>query len=105
MSMFADCSTEEGDPLKILMTLHCELDLDSGASGVTFRLADAYRAAGHDVVMCSFDDLPARLSLIQKSLLFPYLVAHRAKKLASRGALDVIDASTGDAWVLSLIHI
>ena len=89
--------------MRILKTVHCELDLDAGGPGVTLRLADAYRAAGHDVVMCSFDDLPARLSPIQKSLLFPHLVARRASKIASRGALDVIDAFTGDASVYATV--
>lgn len=85
--------------MRILLTIHHELDLNSGAPGTTLRLLHAYRNAGHDVILCSFADLPARLSSIQKSILFPHLVAVRASKLAFKGALDVIDASTGDAWV------
>jgi len=89
--------------MKILMTIHCELDLNSGAPGVTLRLAGAYGDAGHDVALCSFDDLPASMSVVQKSLMFPHLVARRASKLASRGVLDVIDASSGDAWAYATV--
>jgi glycosyltransferase involved in cell wall biosynthesis len=78
------------------MTIHHHLDRDAGAAGVTLRLADAYRERGHDVEVLSFDDLPGGLPDLGKEQLFPALVARR---LCGEGAPDVIDASTGDAWL------
>ena len=43
------------------------------------------------------------MRVVQKSLMFPHLVARRASKLASRGVVDVIDASSGDAWAYATV--
>jgi glycosyltransferase involved in cell wall biosynthesis len=81
--------------LRILLTIHHPLDAGTGAPGVTVALRDAYRAAGHDADVLSFDDLPGRLPGQAKELLFPLLVAaHPATRRA-----DVVDASSGDAWI------
>jgi glycosyltransferase involved in cell wall biosynthesis len=80
------------------MTIHHHLDRDAGAAGVTLRLADAYRERGHDVDVLSFDDLPAGLPGLAKEQLFPALVARR---LGGRRVPQVVDASTGDAWLWS----
>ncbi len=85
--------------MKILMTVHHVLDHDAGAPGVTLRLAEEFRRLGHETEVASFDNLPERLPAVAQGMLFPYLVAGR---LARRGdKWDVVDASTGDAWLYS----
>lgn len=90
--------------MKILLTIHHELDVDAGAAGVTVRLAEAYRQEGHDASVLSFSDLPARWPARAKALAFPSLVARRVQQLTSQDALDVVDASTGDAWLHGTIR-
>ena len=78
--------------MRILLTIHSNLDPNTGAPGVTLQLAAELRRRGHIVTLASFDDLPTRLDLRAKSLMFPLLVARR---LAGRrlDAFDVVDAS------------
>jgi glycosyltransferase involved in cell wall biosynthesis len=84
--------------VKILATIHYPLNRNAGAEGALMRLTDEYRALGHDVTLFSPDDLPSRLTEIQHRVVFPYFVARAAHKLHAKQGLDVIDASTGDAW-------
>jgi glycosyltransferase involved in cell wall biosynthesis len=83
--------------MRILLCVHHRLDANTGAPGVTLQLGAEYRALGHDVTFVSFDDLPAWLPDAAAELTFPeaaaWLLARRA------GATDVIDATTGDAWL------
>ena len=83
--------------MRIVFTIHHELNIDSGAPGVTMLLAQALADRGHDVSLLSFDDLP-RVDERVRALVFPLLVERRIRKLARTG-VDIIDASTGDAWV------
>ena len=85
--------------MRILLTLHFHLDPNAGAPGSTLALAQAYTRAGHEVELLSYDDLPRRTPWQAKLVGFPVLVAGRL--LASRG-FDVVDSSTGDAWLWSL---
>lgn len=84
--------------MKILLTIHEELNPDSGAAGSTFRIGQEYLALGHDVVYFSFDDLPAWMPMYVRDLLFPEFVASYVLKDGKAQTFDVIDASTGDAW-------
>lgn len=87
-------------PVRILLTIHGEHTADAGAPGVTLRLAEAYRRRGHDASVLSFSDLPDRWPLQAKQLVFPHLVAHRvAQRARAADGIDVLDASTGDAWL------
>lgn len=52
---------------------------------------------GNSVSYLSFDDLPGRPPFMAASIAYPYLAAARFAARADR--FDVIDASTGDAWV------
>jgi glycosyltransferase involved in cell wall biosynthesis len=88
--------------VRILVTIHHELVRDSGAPGTTLELADAYRRAGHQVELLSFDDLPAGLPIQAKMLSFPALVASRLVR--RRGAPTVVDASSGDAWLWAMVR-
>lgn len=81
--------------MRILITLHDELNPDAGGMGVSVGLGESFRRLGHEVEYFSFADLPARLSFRAKALLFPGFVARRMR----RGGFDVIDAAMGDVWL------
>lgn len=83
--------------MRILLSIHHELDPDSGAPGATLALGEALQELGHEVSYLSFDDLPVRLPFLAASVAFPYFAA--LKIAASAHRFDVVDASTGDAWV------
>ena len=61
--------------MKILITLHHPLNMDSGAPGSTMRLAEEYRRRGHEVEIYSFSDLPKKLPERVQMMLFPIFVA------------------------------
>ncbi len=86
--------------MKIVFTLHTGLDSSAGAPGVTVRLAEAYRKLGHEVDIISYDDLPTvfrnRFTHVRPTV-FAIFIASRLFRLRS---VDVIDASTGDGWLL-----
>jgi glycosyltransferase involved in cell wall biosynthesis len=84
--------------MRILLSIHHPLDPDLGAPGATLALGNEYSALGHEVSYLSFDDLPARLPALAKEALFPGFATGLLARRARRG-LDVIDASTGDAWL------
>jgi glycosyltransferase involved in cell wall biosynthesis len=86
--------------VQIHMTTHHGLDRDTGAAGVTIRLAEQYSAAGHDVELLSFDDLPAWVPPRLRPVVFPTFVAGRVRRRMRSGTLDVLDASTGDSALL-----
>lgn len=89
--------------MKIELIVHHELDLNSGAPGGIHQICLRYRDAGHDATLYSYSDLPRFLSPQQKQLLFPLFVAlHLARAVRSR-RVDVIDASTADAWLWSIL--
>lgn len=83
--------------MRILLCLHHHLDSNTGAPGVTLALGEQYRALGHEVSFLSFDDLPGWLHGPASEVLFPEaaaaLLARRAR------SVDVVDATTGDAWL------
>jgi glycosyltransferase involved in cell wall biosynthesis len=85
--------------MRIVLTIHHPLEPDSGAAGTTLDLARAYEARGHEVDVLSHDDLPRRLPNRGREASFPLLVAAKLRRLCSRGRIDVIDASTADAWL------
>jgi glycosyltransferase involved in cell wall biosynthesis len=86
--------------VRIVLTIHHDLDPNSGSPGSTLALADAYRRAGHEAELLSFDDLPRRLGTAARMLAFPALVAARLAGSLGRWC-DVVDSSSGDAWLWS----
>jgi glycosyltransferase involved in cell wall biosynthesis len=84
--------------MRILLSIHHALDPNLGAPGATLALGEEYVERGHDVSYLSFDDLPRQLPPRAKELLYPEFAAWHMTRRA-RGGLDVIDASTGDAWL------
>jgi glycosyltransferase involved in cell wall biosynthesis len=85
--------------LKILLSIHHYLDPNSGASGATVKLGQSYEKLGHQVHYFSIDNLPAKLPEKIKHFLFPWFFAIHVFRLTQQKTIDVIDASTGDAWV------
>lgn len=85
--------------MKILLTIHHKLDRNAGASGITWRLGQEYQKLGHEVYYYSFDNLPHKLPEILQSLMFPEFLASHISAVSKQQAIDIIDASTGDAWV------
>lgn len=85
--------------MKILLTIHHDLDRNAGAPGVTWRLGQEYQKLGHEVEYYSFDNLPHKLPGMVKSMMFPEFLASHILALSQKQAVDVVDASTGDAWV------
>ena len=83
--------------MRILLTIHHALDANTGAPGVTVQLAAALRALGHEAVVYSWDDLPAALGARAKEASFPAWAGARIRRAALEG-VDVVDASTCDAW-------
>jgi glycosyltransferase involved in cell wall biosynthesis len=84
--------------VRILLSIHHALSEDRGAPGATLALGRAYEQLGHTVSYHSFGDLPRRLPGVAKELLYPEFFAAHLARGRSEG-LDVIDASTGDAWL------
>lgn len=87
--------------MNILLIIHETLDPNSGAAGSTFKLMQNYRDLGHEVSCYSLDDLPPNLPPLVKRILFPEFVAMQIVK--SNSKFDVVDASTGDAWLWAKI--
>jgi glycosyltransferase involved in cell wall biosynthesis len=84
--------------VRVLLSIHHELDPDLGAPGATIELGRALRQLGHEVEFLSFEDAPGRLPALAKEAAFPVVAARHVRRAARSGA-DVIDASTGDAWL------
>ena len=83
--------------MRILLSIHHRLVPGAGAPGATLALADALRRLGHEADTLSFDSVARVPGDRARELLFPELAALRLRKLAGR--YDVVDASTGDAWL------
>jgi glycosyltransferase involved in cell wall biosynthesis len=83
--------------MKTLFTCHYPFDRNAGAAGVTWRLGQEFQRLGHSVDFFSLDDLPPGLPPLLKTIAFPSFVAH--KIFHNFQNFDVIDASTGDAWM------
>lgn len=87
-------------PLRVLLTIHYPLDPNAGAAGCTIRLADALRELGHQTTIFSLDSVRPRFDRRTDHALFPFRASARAANLMMSGAIDVVDASTGDLAAL-----
>ena len=91
-------------PLKIALIVHHQLELGTGAAGSTLTLAAALRHRGHLVDVIGMEivgDSNSTLSQIR----FPWKVAKFLRRALKDGAYDIIDASTGDYWLLTLKEV
>lgn len=85
--------------MRTVFTCHYSFDPNAGAAGVTWRLGQEYEKLGHQVEYYSLDQLPKSLHPLIKTALFPEFVACYLDQSLQRDFIDVIDASTGDAWI------
>ena len=92
-------------PLRVLLTIHHDLDFNTGAPGSTLQLGNALRRQGHQVSVVGFDNLPIDLGPRLNQLTFPIYAAAHVRRSLSRGLVDVVDASTGDLWLLPRVAI
>ena len=83
--------------MRVLLCVHHELDPNAGAPGATLALGEELVRLGHSIAYLSHDDLPRRLPSVAKELVFPGRAAFAIWRRS--GSLDVVDASTGDAWL------
>jgi len=81
--------------MKILLTIHHTLDPNAGAPGTVLKLGQTYQSLGHEVHYLSHDNFPKQVP----GVFFPELVAAYLHRHNRQHRFDVIDASTGDAWV------
>ena len=89
--------------MKILLIVHYPCNPNSGAAGVIWQLGRDYQKLGHQVQYYSLDNLPNWLPNLAKIALFPWFVALYIWQLARQQAVDIVDSSTGDTWLWSLI--
>lgn len=82
--------------MRVLFSIHHELDPDTGAPGATIALGEHLAEIDNEVAYLSFDDMPVKLPFMAAAITYPYFAAARLAKVARR--YDVVDASTGDAW-------
>ncbi|CAM3268992.1 glycosyltransferase family 4 protein [Paenibacillus lupini] len=87
--------------MNILLSIHHEMNINAGAPGVTYQLSRQYERLGHQVSLFSYNDLPSYIPAKLKGLVFPYYLMRRIKK---SDPFDIVDASSGDAWLWSLFR-
>lgn len=85
--------------MKTLFTFHYPSDPNTGGPGATWRLGREYEKLGHQVEFYSLDHLPKRLSPLARFILFPEFTAAKLLTSHHQSPIDVIDASTADAWI------
>jgi glycosyltransferase involved in cell wall biosynthesis len=86
--------------MRILMSIHHELNPDQGAPGVTCSLAQAFSEVGCPTKILSFSSMKgwARgLPTKVKPVAYPWHIATQLQKLL--GDYDVADLSSGDGWL------
>ena len=78
--------------------VHHPLRHGVGLTGATLSLGEAIGALGHRVSYYSYDDAFGKApgGEVSRMLRFPWRVAQHLRRHASE--VDVVDASTGDAW-------
>lgn len=91
--------------MNILLAIHHKLDPNTGAPGITWQLGQEYQKLGHQIYYYSLSDLPSQIPGITQTILFPEFTANHLFKLTHQHSIDVIDASTGDAWVWAKLSL
>lgn len=84
--------------MNILLTIHHDLDRNSGASGVTWQLGQEYQRLGHKVQYYALDNLPDWVGGKLKGITFPWFTANKILAFPDHQPIDVVDSSTGDIW-------
>lgn len=89
--------------MKTLFTFHYPAERNAGAPGVTYYLGDEYEKLGHGVKYYSLDDVSKTLHPLLRYMAFPGFVARQILQSIQHHPIDVIDASTGDAWIWAAV--
>lgn len=88
--------------MHIMLSIHHELDRNAGAPGVTYRLAREFEKRGYRVTLYSYESLPRWIPSKLKAVAFPYMLCGHLLKHAKQ--YDVVDASSGDAWLWGILR-
>jgi glycosyltransferase involved in cell wall biosynthesis len=88
--------------VNIVIISHHHTDINSGGSGAVYQLLSEYKKLGHQARYYSFDDLPGWIPPKATPVVFPYFVAAHINQLVRRERIDVVDATSGDAWVWAM---
>ncbi len=84
--------------MRVLLSVHHPLNRNAGAQGATLALGDSLCELGCKVEFLSFDRVfPAHRYTAAEPLRYPWSVASRLARIAKD--FNVIDASSGDAWL------
>lgn len=86
--------------MRILMSIHSELNANMGAPGVTWNLAREFEVLGCRSEVLSFCSMPGiarHLPTIGKQVMFPWYIANELRRRTNE--YDVADLSSGDGWV------
>ncbi|CAB4861271.1 unannotated protein [freshwater metagenome] len=87
-------------PLKIALIVHHQLESGTGAAGSTLALAAALRHRGHVVDVIGMELVGSGESTVHQ-IRFPWKVAKFLRRAIKDQAYDIVDASTGDYWLLT----
>ena len=87
-------------PLKIALIVHHKLEMGTGAAGSTLTLAAALRHRGHLVDVIGMELVGNGDSALYQ-IRFPWKVAKFLRRAIKDEAYDIVDASTGDYWLLT----
>ena len=89
-----------GESLRIALFVHHQLTEGTGAAGSTLSLAQALRERGHHVDVVGLEIVGTGESL-RTHIQFPFAAARRVRRALRHEEYDIIDASTGDLWLLT----
>jgi glycosyltransferase involved in cell wall biosynthesis len=104
MHRVSTCPLADADaPLRVHFVVHHHRDRAAGASGATLSLGAALEGRGSTVSYYFHDDAygSAISGELSRMVRFPWYVARHLARSSS--AYDVIDATTGDAWLWALL--
>ena len=87
---------DDGEPLRVLLTVHHDLVVGTGAAGSTLAIGEALERRGHRVEVVGLDLLASRRGPTIDALAFPHAVARHVRRRLGADDADVVDASTGD---------
>jgi glycosyltransferase involved in cell wall biosynthesis len=83
--------------MRVLMSYHGLMDPDSGACGSMVKIGREMQARGVTVDFWTYSDLPKLGSTVSNHFRFPFRLA---KRVGSEPRPDLLDACTGDSWVV-----
>lgn len=90
------------DPMNVLMTYHGEYDVNSGAAGSMATIGNNLAGLGLSVDYLTHSDLPKTWGRRRKFVAFPFALSRHIAR--SQRTWDILDACTGDSWVVGWLH-